>query len=58
VDIYFDNVGGIISDGVLANVNDNARVPVSGAISDYNDGEVQYGPRLLPQIGNRSSIIV
>jgi NADPH-dependent curcumin reductase CurA len=50
VDIYFDNVGGVISDGVLANVNDNARVPVSGAISNYNDGEVQYGPRLLPLV--------
>jgi NADPH-dependent curcumin reductase CurA len=50
VDIYFDNVGGEISDGVLANLNDNARVPVSGAISNYNDMEIQNGPRLLPLV--------
>jgi NADPH-dependent curcumin reductase CurA len=50
VDIYFDNVGGDISDGVLANVNDNARIPVSGAISNYNDLEIQNGPRLLPLV--------
>jgi len=50
VDVYLDNVGGEISDGVMANINDNARIPVSGAISNYNDGEVQYGPRLLPLV--------
>ncbi len=50
VDIYFDNVGGEISDGVLANLNDNARVPVSGAISNYNDMEIPNGPRVLPLV--------
>jgi NADPH-dependent curcumin reductase CurA len=50
VDIYFDNVGGSISDDVIANLNDNARIVVSGAISNYNDEEVQSGPRLLPLV--------
>lgn len=50
VDIYLDNVGGGISDAVIANLNDNARVPVSGAISNYNDIDLQTGPRLLPLV--------
>jgi NADPH:quinone reductase len=37
VDIYFDNVGGEISDAVLANINKHARLPVCGAISLYNE---------------------
>lgn len=46
VDIYFDNVGGEISDAVLANVNQLARVPVCGAISAYNETETPMGPRV------------
>jgi NADPH-dependent curcumin reductase CurA len=46
VDIYFDNVGGEISDAVLANINKFARVPVCGAISTYNETSVSMGPRV------------
>lgn len=46
VDIYFDNVGGQISDAVLANLNKFARVPVCGAIADYNETAIPMGPRI------------
>lgn len=55
VDIYFDNVGGEISDAVLANINKYARLPVCGAISLYNKTEVPVGPRLQPIILTKSA---
>ena len=50
VDIYFDNVGGAISDSVIANLNAYARVPVCGTIANYNDTIDQLSPSLLPQV--------
>jgi NADPH-dependent curcumin reductase CurA len=39
IDIYFDNVGGEILNGVLPHLNQNGRVPICGQISQYNLGE-------------------
>ncbi|WP_256403614.1 NADP-dependent oxidoreductase [Halorubrum salinum] len=50
VDVYFDNVGGPITDAVFTRLNLDARVAVCGQISHYNDEEVPTGPRKLPQI--------
>ncbi|WP_339192154.1 NADP-dependent oxidoreductase [Bacillus sp. FSL K6-1003] len=47
VDVYFDNVGGPISDAVMNLLNEFARIPVCGAISSYNaENEADdMGPR-------------
>jgi NADPH-dependent curcumin reductase CurA len=47
VDVYFDNVGGPITDAVLFNINVHARVSVCGQISQYNVEKPEPGPRLL-----------
>lgn len=41
VDIYFDNVGGTILDAVMLHLNQGARVPVCGQISQYNSSAHQ-----------------
>lgn len=45
VDVYFDNVGGEISDAVYTKLNRLARIPLCGQISLYNSTEVPIGPR-------------
>ncbi|WP_049922304.1 NADP-dependent oxidoreductase [Halopiger djelfimassiliensis] len=47
VDVYFDNVGGPITDAVWPLLNDHSRVAVCGQISLYNATEVPTGPRKL-----------
>ncbi len=44
IDIYFENVGGDILDAVLAQINKFARIPLCGAISQYNATEAIKGP--------------
>ena len=57
VDVYFDNVGGTITDGVLANINKFARIVVCGSISVYNATSVPTGPRLEPYILKNSALM-
>ena len=48
IDIYYDNVGGEISDAVLPHINQHARILICGQISLYNLTEKPTGPRVLP----------
>lgn len=57
VDIYFDNVGGDISDAVISNLNFHARIPLCGQISLYNNTEQPVGPRLQPMLLTRSVLL-
>ena len=57
VDIYFDNVGGVISDAVISNINFHARIPLCGQISLYNSTEIPMGPRIQPMLLTRSVLM-
>lgn len=46
VDVYFENVGGVVGDEVFKHLNRFARIPVCGAISSYNHPEEDIGPRI------------
>jgi NADPH-dependent curcumin reductase CurA len=48
VDIYFENVGGPVTDAVLPLLNNFARVPVCGLIAYYNAAEPPPGPDRVP----------
>jgi NADPH-dependent curcumin reductase CurA len=48
IDVYFDNVGGEVSDAVLPLINDFARIVVCGAISMYNSTQPEPGLRPQP----------
>ncbi|WP_077328364.1 NADP-dependent oxidoreductase [Virgibacillus siamensis] len=57
VDVYFDNVGGPISDGVMNHLNDFARIPLCGAISSYNRTDGDLGTRIQPKLIKSRSMI-
>ena len=49
VDVYFDNVGGWITDAVIPRIKKRARIIICGAISQYDGGldQPEQGPRFL-----------
>ncbi|WP_254544232.1 NADP-dependent oxidoreductase [Halomarina pelagica] len=50
IDVYYDNVGGPITDAAFANLAVRARVVVCGQISLYNAEERPTGPRKLGEL--------
>lgn len=48
VDVYFDNVGGAVSDAVMSLINKGARAVICGQISLYNLETLDVGPRVQP----------
>ncbi|MCH8619457.1 NADP-dependent oxidoreductase [Undibacterium sp. TS12] len=49
VDVYFDNVGGMVTDAIIPIIKRRARIIICGQISQYNGGldVPEMGPRLL-----------
>ena len=48
VDIYFDNVGGEVSDAVMPLINMHARIIICGLISIYNSDKLDTGVKPQP----------
>lgn len=57
VDIYYDNVGGIVSDVVMQHLNRNSRITVCGAISAYNSESSDIGPRVQGTLIKNSTLM-
>jgi NADPH-dependent curcumin reductase CurA len=47
IDVYFDNVGGLVTDAVIPLLNVRARMAICGQISQYNQESPEPGPRWL-----------
>ncbi len=47
IDVYFDNVGGFVTDAVMQQINVHARISVCGQISQYNLAQPELAPRSM-----------
>ena len=47
IDVYFDNVGGLVTDAVMDRINTGARIAICGQISQYNLKTPDMAPRNL-----------
>ncbi|MFO1088027.1 MAG: NADP-dependent oxidoreductase [Hyphomicrobiales bacterium] len=57
IDIYFDNVGGRLSEEVYRNLAVGSRVVLCGEVSQYNSPGKEFNPRLLgPLMAQRASV--
>jgi NADPH:quinone reductase len=57
VDVYFDNVGGAVSDAVMSLINFQSRTIICGQISQYNLEKPEMGPRVAGQLLTTSSLM-
>ncbi|WP_221564861.1 NADP-dependent oxidoreductase [Alkalihalobacillus sp. TS-13] len=57
VDVYYDNVGGEVSDAVLRLINKGARIPICGQISLYNLEKPDLGIRVQPNLLINSALM-
>jgi len=50
IDVYFENVGGMVFKAIIPLLNFQSRIPVCGLIAHYNDTGLPAGPNLLPKL--------
>jgi NADPH-dependent curcumin reductase CurA len=50
IDVYFENVGGMVFEAIIPLLNFQSRIPVCGLIAHYNDTELPAGPNVLPKL--------
>ena len=56
IDVYFDNIGGVVLEAALSLLRPQARVVLCGMSSQYNQAERPPGPNLGPVIGARATL--
>jgi NADPH-dependent curcumin reductase CurA len=56
IDIYFENVGGMVQQVVWPMLNNFARVPVCGLIAQYNEGKPTPGPDMRSILSRRLTV--
>jgi len=57
IDVYFDNVGGAVSDAALRLLNNGARIPLCGQISMYCSDQPDIGLRPQPLLLVKSALM-
>ena len=57
IDMYFDNVGGEISDAVLNHISTFSRTAVCGQIANYNSSSPPVGPRVARTLLTKQSLM-
>ncbi len=57
IDVYFDNVGGDVSDAALLLINNGARISICGQISMYNLERIDVGLRAQPLLLINSALM-
>jgi len=56
IDVYFENVGGLVQEAAFGLLNAHARVVMCGMIAQYNAAEFPAGPNLGFVVGKRVRI--